>query len=221
MSVTLGNLLGFSPGIFRSGGRYRRSVEQPKRPAPAPRVRDLRASDADRERVVTLLNEALADGRLTMEEHDERASRAYEARTLGELAGLTDDLIPAQAQPILVDDRPLHATFGSLRRTGRWVMPVRLPLLALFGTVDLDLRQAILQRRHVVIDSNALCGRIRLIVPEGVRVSVTGRTLMTTRELRVRPADDGPTIEITGNLILTSIRARAPRRTFRDRLKRR
>lgn len=197
-------------------------MEQAKRPAPAERatrVRDLRASDADRERVVTLLNEALADGRLTMEEHGDRTTLAYQARTLGELTGLTGDLGPAQAQPILLDDRPLYATFGSLRREGRWVMPVKLPLLAIFGTVELDLREAILQRRHVVLDSHVLCGRIRLLVPDGVRVDVTGRTFMSSRDLRVRAADGGPTVEITGNLILGSVRARAPRRTLRNRLR--
>lgn len=168
-----------------------------------------------------MLSEALADGRLTMEEHSERTSQAYAARTLGELTGLTGDLSTAHTQPILVDDRPLLATFGSVRRAGRWVMPVRLPLVALFGTVELDLSEAILQRRHVVLDSNVLCGRIRLLVPEGVRVDVTGRTFLSPREVRVRPSDGGPTIEITGRVILGSIRARAPRRTLRQRVRNR
>lgn len=129
------------------------------------RVRDLRASDADRERVVAVLGEALADGRLTMEEHSERTSRAYAARTLGELTGLTGDLIPEEAQPILVDDRPVSVFFGRTRRDGRWVVPVKLPLVALFGTVELDLREAVLQRRHIVLDSLILGGRVRLLVP--------------------------------------------------------
>ncbi|SEG45488.1 Cell wall-active antibiotics response 4TMS YvqF [Thermomonospora echinospora] len=205
-----------------AGERYRLGVEVPWRPVPAEpvtRVHDLRASDADRERVAQVLSEALADGRLTIEEHAERTSLVYSARTLGELTGLTGDLTPAEAQPILVDDRPLQATFGSLRREGRWVMPVRLPLLALFGTVELDLREAILQRRHVVLDSLVLCGRIRLLVPDGVRVDVTGRSILSTREVRVRPADDGPTVEISGRMVLGSVRARAPRRTLRERMR--
>ncbi|WP_245536988.1 MULTISPECIES: DUF1707 SHOCT-like domain-containing protein [Thermomonospora] len=195
-------------------------VSRPPIPAePVTRVHDLRASDADRERVVQVLTEALADGRLTPEEHAERTARAYAARTLGELTGLTGDLTPPEAQPILVDDRPLQATFGSLRREGRWVMPVRLPLLALFGTVELDLREAILQRRHVVLDTLSLCGRIRLLVPEGVQVDVTGRTMLSTREVRVRPADGGPTVEISGRMILSSVKARAPKRTLRERVR--
>ncbi|WP_083999718.1 DUF1707 SHOCT-like domain-containing protein [Actinomadura kijaniata] len=191
----------------------RRPVEQ------VTRVRDLRASDADRERVVAALGDALADGRLTMEEHSERVSRAYAARTLGELTGLTGDLSPAETQPIKVDDRPVSAFFGRVHREGRWVVPVKLPLLALFGTVELDLREAVLQRRHIVLDSTTLGGRIRLLVPEGVQVHVTGRSVLSTRDVRTRPAADGPTIEVNGTMIFTSIRAQAPKRSLRDRVR--
>lgn len=55
----------------------------------------LRASDADREVVLGLLGEAYADGRLTREEHDERAARVGVARHLGELPALLADLLPA------------------------------------------------------------------------------------------------------------------------------
>jgi hypothetical protein len=183
------------------------------------RVRDLRASDADRERVVAVLGEALADGRITMEEHSERTSRAYAARTLGELTGLTGDLSPEEAQPILVDDRPVSVFFGRTRREGRWVVPVKLPILALFGTVELDLREAVLQRRHIVVDTLVLGGRIRLLVPEGVSVNVTGRTILSTRDLRARPMQDGPTVEVGGTMIFGSVRARAPKRSLRSRVR--
>ncbi|MCP9979473.1 DUF1707 SHOCT-like domain-containing protein [Actinomadura madurae] len=198
-------------------------MDVPHRPAAekVTRVRDLRASDADRERVVAVLGEALADGRLTMEEHSERTSRAYAARTLGELTGLTGDLSPEEAQPILVDDRPVSVFFGRTRREGRWVVPVKLPLLALFGTVELDLREAVLQRRHIVVDSMVLGGRIRLLVPEGVRVDVTGRTVLTTRDLRARPASEGPTIEVAGTMIFGSVRVRAPKLPLRTRVRNR
>ncbi|MQY03907.1 DUF1707 SHOCT-like domain-containing protein [Actinomadura macrotermitis] len=197
-------------------------MDTPPRPRPADQatnVRDLRASDADRERVVTVLGDALADGRLTLEEHSERTSRAYAARTLGELTGLTGDLSPEEAQPILVDDRPVSVLFGRTRREGRWVVPVKLPLLALFGTVELDLREAVLQRRHIVLDAMVLGGRIRLLVPDGVRVDVTGRTMLSSRDLRHRPSGDGPTVEICGTLLFGSVQARAPKRTLRQRVK--
>ena len=51
-----------------------------------------RASDADRDAAAGLLNEAFAEGRLTADEHDQRLSAAYAARSWQELHQLTADL---------------------------------------------------------------------------------------------------------------------------------
>lgn len=63
----------------------------------------IRASDQDRDVVVTALREAYTAGRLTLEEFDERMTAAYASRTWGELRKLTEDL---PAQPILGADVP-------------------------------------------------------------------------------------------------------------------
>jgi hypothetical protein len=52
----------------------------------------LRASDADRERVVEILRQHTAEGRITAEEFEERMAAAYDARTMGALSELTTDL---------------------------------------------------------------------------------------------------------------------------------
>jgi hypothetical protein len=54
----------------------------------------MRASDADREVVRTVLADAYADGRLTREEYDGRLSTLYDSRTLGALPALVTDLEP-------------------------------------------------------------------------------------------------------------------------------
>jgi hypothetical protein len=59
----------------------------------------LRAADADREAVAASLGEHMSAGRLTLAEYDERVSRAYAARTLGDLAELTTDLPPTVRTP--------------------------------------------------------------------------------------------------------------------------
>lgn len=62
----------------------------------------IRASDADRERVLAILREAYAAGRLTLAEFDERTTAALSGRTWGDLRSLTGDLPPAAgagAQP--------------------------------------------------------------------------------------------------------------------------
>jgi hypothetical protein len=58
----------------------------------------LRAADADRAAVATVLGQHMSAGRLTLDEYDERLSRAYAAKTYGELAELTADL-PASVPP--------------------------------------------------------------------------------------------------------------------------
>lgn len=63
------------------------------RPPRASRVNPaLRASDADRERVVETLKTAFSEGRLTQDEYNARMSQAYSARTYGDLGALTTDL---------------------------------------------------------------------------------------------------------------------------------
>lgn len=147
--------------------------------APRPAPRDLRASDADRERVLALLSDAMADGRLTPEEHAERAGQAYAARTLGELAGLTTDLVASAAQPIRLDGRrPVTGIFGRELRDGRWVVPDRLAVSAIFGEVTLDLREALLQSSRVLVLATLIGGTLRVIAPEEVAVEVTGAVLI-------------------------------------------
>ena len=52
----------------------------------------IRASDADRERVVEMLRRNTAEGRISADEFDERMTAAYNAKTIGALAELTTDL---------------------------------------------------------------------------------------------------------------------------------
>jgi len=65
------------------------SVVGVTRPAAGP---EMRASDADRDAAAGLLNEAFAEGRLAADEHDQRLSAAYAARSWQQLHQLTADL---------------------------------------------------------------------------------------------------------------------------------
>jgi hypothetical protein len=180
----------------------------------------LRASDADRERVLVLLNEAAADGRLTLGEHSERAERAYSARTLGELAALTTDLAAASAQPIRLDTRkPVAGIFGRERREGRWVMPDRLAVTAVFGEVVLDLREAMLQSQRSTVLATVMGGTLQLIVPEGIAVEVTGTGVLSRRSEAVQkpaaaPAPHGmPVIEVRALVLGGRVKVVRPRRS--------
>ena len=65
----------------------------PASPPPAAQPPALRASDSDRERVSEVLRKAAGEGRIDVEELDERLQLAYTTRTLAELESLTADVI--------------------------------------------------------------------------------------------------------------------------------
>ena len=68
----------------------------------------LRASDADRERVVDTLKAAFVQGRLTKDELGRRTGQALASRTYGELTALTVDL-PARRSDIRPLPKPVKA----------------------------------------------------------------------------------------------------------------
>lgn len=174
----------------------------------------MRASDADRDRVADQLREAMAEGRLTAEEHAERLDAVYQAKTYAELAPIVHDLpatggIPAPATPPVVrDDLPppqsgapnIVAVFSGAERRGRWLVEPETNVVAVFGGVELDLRQAILSRREVTINIVAIMGGVNLTLPPGVRVinsisAVFGGTSLPPEDT-VDP--DAPVIRLTG-----------------------
>jgi hypothetical protein len=187
-----------------------------------PLPRDLRASDADRERIVAVLAEAAGDGRLTLDEHTERVHRAYSARTLGELARLTEDLVAPSAQPLRLDaSRSVAALFTTQRREGRWVMPDRLVVTAVGGHVVLDLREALLQGLHTIVHATLIGGQLHLLIPEGVRVAVVNARQpgRAGSDLEPRPGEPGmpgsPLVEVRAFTVAGRVRVQTPRRPAR------
>lgn len=189
--------------------------------SPRQAPRDLRASDADRDRVLAMLAEAMSDGRLTADEHVERVQRACSARTLGELAELTADLAVPSAQPVRLDGgRVISGIFGPARRDGRWVVPENVTVTAMFGEVEADFTQAILQARRVQLVATVIGGRLRLIVPDGVSVVVTGPVMLGRKRGGTSPpaGPDTPVIEVKALVLGGEVIVRTPPRSRRFRL---
>ena len=86
----------------------------------------MRASDAERERIAEVLRDAVAEGRLDMEEFEERLDAAYKARTHAQLEPLVRDLpapgaAPGAAAPgAVVAPAPLSADATGLAARGGW-----------------------------------------------------------------------------------------------------
>jgi hypothetical protein len=78
----------------------------------------MRASDADRELIRTVLVDAFGDGRLTREEYDDRLNILYGSRTLGELPSLVADLMPSGGAPVV--PAPLPSADLRARGARKW-----------------------------------------------------------------------------------------------------
>jgi len=182
---------------------------------------DLRVSDADRERVAERLRDAAGEGRLTLDELDERVERAYAARTAGELTTLTADL-PAttgaglSAKPS--DRKPrrwLVSIMGGGNLRGRWRAGEKLTVVSLMSGGNVDLRHAQITSREIRITAIAFMGGVDVIVPAGVDVEVTGFALMGGYDDRVPVQDlppDAPRVHVRAFPIMGGVTARMRRR---------
>jgi hypothetical protein len=179
----------------------------------------MRASDADRDRVADQLREALAEGRLTADEHAERLDAIYQAKTYAELAPIVHDLPAtgggrspnaptAPASLTVRDDLPAPQTstpnvvaiFSGAERGGRWLVEPQTNVVAVFGGVELDLRQAVLSQREVTINVVAIMGGVNMVLPPGVRVK--NSMVAIFGGCSVPPEDtidpDAPVVRLTG-----------------------
>jgi hypothetical protein len=188
-----------------------------------------RASDADRDRVLKLLATATSDGRLTVEEHSDLMSRTLDARTMGELVVITKDLAPASvtepapvAAPVIGPStrRGLLAVFGARTRKGVWQVPTELRASAVFGAIELDLREAEFDGPEVVLIAHSVFGAVELTVPDWVRVEDEGHVIFGAREFSdakgaAAPTSQRPTVTVRlrGLTIFgaVEVRRKAPR----------
>ena len=190
-----------------------------------PGERELLMSDADRERVLARLQSAVGEGRLTLDEFQERVDGVLRARRFGEvepyLAGL-----PAVAAGPLTTPAPevaeLRTVASSLRRTGRWLVPRRLLVKSKAGSVKLDFVDALIGHPVVEIVLDVYAGSTTLVLPAGATVDIDGvRMYAGSAKVRRVPqvADPagGPHFVVTGEQKAGGLVVRHQRRFLRWR----
>ena len=197
----------------------------------------LRASDADRDSAAAVINGAMAEGRLTAAEHSERLDAIYTARTHAELAPILDDLParaatgvtaagvtaagPAQA-PARQRGGRIAAVLSSASRSGRWRPEPSTAVVTVFGSADLDFREAVLPGREIALRAVAVLGSVSVIVPPEMRVVDSGLAIMGTRDIAADGAEserpDAPVLRLSGLSVLGSLDVqRKPRNVIADR----
>jgi len=173
---------------------------------------DVRASDAERDAVIEQLREAAAEGRLTMEELTDRIEVAARAVMRSDLEPLTADLPVHGAAVTAAPDDARERTFGDVKRSGAWVVPSHSEFRSWTGNIKLDLRQATISSREIVIDAFTPFGTIDLLVPEGVQVEVRAETrLGTLKQQAGAPTPGAPRVILTGGTVFGTIKVRNKR----------
>ncbi|MFJ6568266.1 DUF1707 domain-containing protein [Streptomyces sp. NPDC091292] len=199
-------------------------------PTPQPQPTGLRASDAERDRVADILREALAEGRLTADEHAERIDGVYRAKTVAELQPFVQDLPnsgefaprdtrrsapnrPADGAVPSVAEENLVAVFSSTVRKGRWRVGRRTHVYAIFGNVEIDLSEALFEYQEVVIKAISVFGNVEIRVPENISLRGSGGGVLGNFEVTTLDSreTDAPVVFVDGIAVLGSIEARPKR----------
>jgi hypothetical protein len=174
----------------------------------------LRASDAERERVAAVLRDAAGDGRLDLDELDERLQAAYASRTHEELGPLTADLqtpagmpVPSAAsravgfsvKPGEGGARWLVSFMGGVTRKGRWRLSPNAMAINVMGGSDLDLNEVELGAERVELTVLSLMGGSSIRVSHGLKVEVSEFAVMGGNDVAIddeTPPAPGPVLTL-------------------------
>lgn len=197
----------------------------------------LRISDADRHQVSEVLRQAAGEGRIDLDELEERLEATFHAKTYADLVPITADL-PVQPRATSAVPRPAAspapvgpryessvAVMSETKRVGPWQVQDGHTAFALMGSVTLDLRQASFGSREVTLNANAVMGEVKVIVGPGTLLVVDGVGVMGEfKEQRPKadaePTADSPVVRVRGLALMGSVtvQRRGASRDLRKRL---
>jgi Domain of unknown function (DUF1707) len=187
----------------------------------------LRISDDDRYQVAEVLRTAAGDGRIDLDELDERLEATYAAKTYADLVPITVDL-PAHAAGHSVapmarpSARPVtprvpgtahgnsFALMSECKRLGTWSVGDRHSAFAMMGSVTLDLREAYFESHEVTISACAIMGEVNIVVNAGTGVVVDGFGVMGEfNEQRAKvphePTPGAPVVRVKGLALMGAV----------------
>jgi hypothetical protein len=174
-----------------------------------------------REAAIQQCADSFAADLLTIDQFDERVAKLHAATTLPEIEALVADL-PAPAStgkstalvPLTVETslaptrKRFRAWFGSVERSGSWVVPDALAVSAVFGNTVIDFREARFSAQRVVLHANVVFGNLEIIVPPQLAVEADGSSIFGSIESHGGGAvadPDRPLLHITGSAVFGNI----------------
>jgi hypothetical protein len=165
---------------------------------------ELRVSDSERDATLQQLSRQAGEGRLTLDELEERAGLALAAKTRADLSTVTRDL-PADAGsasaagPRKPPVRWFVAIMGGSNRRGRFRAGSQLNSLAIMGGDEIDLREAEIDGDGLTLNLYSIMGGSIIYLPDTVDVEISGFAIMGGNEERgpsTRPRPGAPTVRI-------------------------
>ncbi len=187
----------------------------------------MRISDADRHQVAEVLRKAAGEGRLEIDELDERLESAFAAKVYGDLVPILADLpddaprLPAVASHSPPANRSsstgaavrFDSSFtimGGQTRKGVWEVGERHTAFALMGGVDLDLREAVFASPHVEISASTVMGGVDIIVNARTKVIVDGVGIMgdfsqARDKVQAELDDSSPVVRVKGMALMGAV----------------
>ena len=178
-----------------------------------------------------MLNEALAEGRLTAEEHSERLDSIYAAKTHADLVPILEDLPAARSESASAALEPARAergrasrivaVFGGATRKGAWRVQPTTTVVTVFGGADLDLRDAVLPGREITIRAVSVFGGMSITVPPEMRVVDSGVAVFGGRDIAGDTAEsigpDAPVLRLHGACVFGAVFVGHKERKTEDR----
>ena len=179
-------------------------------PPQRPEAGRLRISDADRHQVAELLREAAGEGRLDLDELDERLAAAYAAKTYADLVPITADL---PAHPHSTAPAPVRSnlpTMSETKRVGPWLVPAEHRAAAFMGGVKLDLREATFAAPETVITVGAVMAGVDIVVDAYTHVVVEGVGIMgefsqARDKVPAQITPDSPVVRVKGFALMSGV----------------
>ncbi|MGY4720898.1 DUF1707 SHOCT-like domain-containing protein [Naumannella huperziae] len=198
----------------------------------------MRIGHAEREAVVAILRDAAAEGRIDLDELEERIEAALAAKTFGDLDPLVADLPvepPSRAgragtalapraatlpdgvphAPGMSEQDPLRLDGGwsTVRREGAWELPPFLRIDGGLGSVILNCLEARPLAEVIMIESLPGAGSIKVIVPEGWAANLDRLSSSwgsAKSKIPTTPAPGSPLLFFHGGLGMGSLVVRTP-----------
>jgi Cell wall-active antibiotics response 4TMS YvqF/Domain of unknown function (DUF1707) len=185
-----------------------------------------------RDRTIAQLTESFARDELSLEAFETRIDAAYCCKTDAEFDALIADLrhegsfeaaiVVVDAEPARagrsagvsptslarVESRPVvRALFSNIERCDQAAMPRATKIEAIFGNIELDLRETTFAAGVTEIGVNAIFSSVEIVVPADITVEVHGGGVFGNFEgaTRATADPDAPTLRIVGSAIFASV----------------